>query len=81
MAVTQKELTGFQAFAREKIDQGGAETMTQIFDLWLLENASPDQVAEDSASIDRGISDADEGRLKPTKEVFDEARKKMSGRS
>ena len=71
MAVTQEELDSFNRFASEKLNNGGAESLLELIRAW---NAS--QQAEDVASIQRGIDDADAGRMQSFEKVHKELRKK-----
>ncbi len=75
MTVTKNELAQFQVFAEEKLSHGSAESIEQLVDLWRLANPTVDQAAEDLASIQRGIEDANAGRTVPVEQAFDEVRK------
>lgn len=78
MAITRTELDVFQQFAEAKLAQGGADSMEQLFDLWLLEHPSTNQATEDLESIERGIADADAGRVKPSSQAFADIRSKLA---
>lgn len=77
MPVTENELTQFQAFAQEKLRSGQAESIEQLADLWRLEHPTPEQEAEDLASVQRGVADADAGRTVLSGDAFAEARKQV----
>lgn len=37
MAVSESDLDSFNEFARTRLKNGGAESMAELFDLWLLD--------------------------------------------
>lgn len=71
MAVTPEELESFTRFANEKLSNNGAESVLELAQDWTAK-----QQAEDLASIQRGIADADAGRTRPLDEVDSELRDK-----
>jgi hypothetical protein len=76
MPVAQQDLDSFHRFAQQKLQNGGAESIEELFDLWRIENPSPDEQAEIHAIIRQGIADIKAGRYRPADEVMVELRAK-----
>ena len=76
MSVTLSELESFHHFAAEKLQSGGAESMEELFDLWLVEHPSAEEEADVHAAIREGLEDLKAGRYRPADEVMDELRAK-----
>ncbi len=76
MSVVHDELAGFQRFAEEKLRRGEVESLDELFDLWRLEHAAPDEQAEVHAAIREGLEDLQAGRFRPADEVTAELRAK-----
>lgn len=70
----------FRRFARDKLNDGGAETVQDLVDLWRIENPTPAEESESLASIQSGIDDADAGRTVSVEQAFAEARKAVARR-
>ena len=70
MLVTQQELDCFHRFALKKLQNGGAESIEELFDLWRIENPTPDDEAEIHAAIRQGLADIKSGRGRPADEVL-----------
>ena len=80
MAVTREELTRFREFAELRLDGEDADSIEQLVGLWRLANRTPEEAADDLASIRRGIADADAGRTLPVGEAFNEVRSEVRSR-
>ena len=78
MTVTQTELDGFSQFAVEKIGNGGADlTLEDLVELWRAENPTDEELQESLASLERGLADAEAGRIHPADEALTELRKRL----
>ncbi len=80
MPVTKNDLSRFQEFAEGQLasgSPGSPESLEQLFDLWVLANPSPEQIATDLAAIQRGVADADAGRFKSVEQAFEQVRKQL----
>lgn len=76
MSVTQTDLDHFDAYARANLYTEGVETISDLFDRYLLEYPSPEEQAEVRAAIERGLADIRAGRVRPVEEVLAELRQK-----
>jgi hypothetical protein len=72
MAVTSEELESFTRFASEKLNNGGADSVLELAKDWTARKQ-----AEDLASIQRGVADADAGRMESLDEVDSQLRTKF----
>jgi len=77
MSVTLNELEDFHRFAREKLHNGGAQSLEELCDLWRIEHPSAAEEADIHAAIGQGIADIQAGRYRPAEEVTAELRKKF----
>jgi hypothetical protein len=58
MASTSEDLKSFNQFVKEQLDQGGDDArLSELFDLWMLQNSSDDTYAEDVAAVNASIND------------------------
>jgi hypothetical protein len=71
MAITEKELTEFHAFARQRLANGGAESMADLARLWDESRSEPDS----EAALRQSHEDAEAGRIFSAEEVLSDARK------
>jgi predicted transcriptional regulator len=78
MLVTQQDLDSFHRFAQEKLQNGGAESIEELFDLWRIERPSAEEQAEIHAVIRQGLADIKAGRGRPADEVMSELRRKYN---
>ena len=76
MAVSESDLDSFDRFARTKLKNDGAESMTELFDLWLLEHPSESEQADTVQAIREGLADLDSGRIHDFDEVNSDIRKR-----
>lgn len=76
MSVTPADLDSFNAFALAKIQGGGAESMNELFDLFLLENPTPEESADVHSAIVGGLADIEAGKGRPAEQVLAELRQK-----
>jgi hypothetical protein len=78
MSVTLDQLEAFHRFAQQKLQNGGAVSIEELFDLWRIEHPTPEEQEEIHAAIRQGLSDIRAGRGRPAKEVMDELRRKYN---
>ncbi|MEX2305991.1 MAG: hypothetical protein WD738_00250 [Pirellulales bacterium] len=78
MLVTQQDLDSFHRFAQQKLQNGGAVSIEELFDLWRIEHPSPEEQEEIHAAIRRGLADIKAGRGRPTEDVMSELRRKYN---
>jgi hypothetical protein len=78
MLVTQQDLDSFHRFAQKKLQNGGAESIEELFDLWRIENPTPDDEAGIHAAIRQGLTDIKAGRGRSADEVNAELRRKYN---
>lgn len=72
MTITEDELQSFSRFVAEKMTDGCSElTLEECLRIWRTSQLE----SADLESIQRGIEDAEAGRLQPLDEVADEIRK------
>jgi hypothetical protein len=59
MATTADDLKSFNQFVQEQLGQGNEDDsrLPELFDLWMLQNASGEAYAEDVAAINASIND------------------------
>jgi hypothetical protein len=78
MAATLSELEDFHRFAKQKLQNGGAESIEELFDLWRIEHPTPEDKAEIHAAIRRGLSDIKAGRGRPATDVMADLSRKYN---
>lgn len=77
MAPTKDQLESFYHFANNKIQANGSEpSLDSIYQLWRLENPTPDEQRDVHNAIQQGIEDIKAGRGRPAEEVMQELREK-----
>jgi hypothetical protein len=76
MLVTQQDLDNFNRFAQQKLQNGGAESIEELFDLWRIEQPSAEEQEEIHAAIRQGLADIKAGRGRPVETVMEELRRK-----
>ncbi len=74
MAITLKDLALFHDFAEASITGGRAESIEQLARQWREAQSQPSDAASDLAAIERGLADANAGRVVAVAEAFAEAR-------
>ena len=73
MAITEKELTAFHAFASQRLANGGAESMSDLARQWDESRSDRDS----SAALLQSHEDAEAGRIFSAEEVFADARRML----
>ncbi len=63
MSVTHADLASFHSFAHAKLENAEADSMSELFSLWLLENPSGEESAQTVAAIQAGLEDIKQGRV------------------
>ena len=76
MAVTHADIDSFNAFALSKLDSGGAESIGELFDLFLMENPTDQEAADFHSAISEGLADIEAGKGRPADQVMAELRQK-----
>jgi hypothetical protein len=76
MVVVQEQLESFHRFAQQKLQNGGAESLEDLLDLWRIENPSDEEQTEIHAVIRQGLEDIDAGRGRDADEVLRDLRRK-----
>ena len=72
MSVTLADLDRFHAFAQSKLGNGGAESLQDLVDLWLAESPESSEFVTSLAALKEGLADADAGRVRPARAVFED---------
>ena len=75
MSITSADLEQFQAFAVAKLNHGGAESMEELFDAWLMEHPSEQEQADTLAAIREGLENIEAGEVHDFDGVNSEIRK------
>jgi predicted transcriptional regulator len=78
MLVTQQDLDSFHRFAQQKLHNGGTESIEELFDLWRIENPTPEDQAEIHAAIRQGLADIKAGRGRPVADVIADLSRKYN---
>jgi hypothetical protein len=78
MSTAHDDLAAFQQFALQKVNAGEAESLEELFDLWLIEHPTPEEQAEVHEAIRHGLADIEAGRYRPANEVMQELRAKYN---
>jgi hypothetical protein len=78
MLVTQQDLDSFHQFAQAKLQNGGAESIEELFDLWRINCPTPEDEAEIHAAIRQGLADIKAGRGRPAEDVMNELQRKYN---
>ena len=79
MTVTEEQLDSFHRFAKKKLaDNGSNLSWKELFQLWRLENPTPEEREEVAAAIRQGEADIAAGRGRPADEVNEELRRKYN---
>lgn len=83
MAVSREDLDRFYQFAQGKLESGSSElNMTDLVDLWRIENPSAEEHAENVAAICEALNDMRAGdRGRPVQGVLDELRSELNSAS
>jgi len=75
MSTTQEEIDRFHHFASEKLSNGRADlSMDELYRQWQTEQEKSAAIA----SIERGLEDADAGRLRSLEDVDADVRNELS---
>ena len=73
--VTKEQLESFHRFASQRIDSGdNALSLSELLQLWLVENPTQEEQEDAHAAIRQGIEDIKAGRGRPAEEVMNELR-------
>jgi hypothetical protein len=75
MIATHEQLDSFHRFAQQKLQNGGAESLEELLDLWRIENPTDEVKADIHAAIRQGLADIAAGRGREVEEVLDERRR------
>jgi len=78
MLVTQEDLDSFHRFAQQKLQNGGAVSIEELFDLWRIEHPTLEEQEEIHAAIRQGLADVKAGRGRPADDVMSELRRKYN---
>jgi len=78
MSTAHDDLAAFQQFALQKVNAGEAESLEELFDLWLIEHPMPEEQVEVHEAIRQGLADIEAGRYRPADEVMQELRVKYN---
>ncbi len=78
MSTAHDDLAAFQQFALQKVNAGEADSLEELFDLWLIEHPTPEEQAEVHEAIRQGFADIEAGRYRPADEVMQELRAKYN---
>ncbi|HEX3599844.1 MAG TPA: hypothetical protein VHU84_06850 [Lacipirellulaceae bacterium] len=78
MSTAHDDLAAFQQFALQKVNAGEAESLDELFDLWLINNPTPEDEAEIHAAIRQGLADIKAGRGRPAEDVMNELQRKYN---
>jgi hypothetical protein len=57
MATTEDDLKRFNQFVHDQMKSNSALQLPELFDLWMLQNATADDYAENVAAINASIAD------------------------
>ena len=76
MSITHADIDTFNTFALSKLDSGGAESMNELFDLFLIENPTDQEVEDIHSAISQGLADIEAGKGRPADQVLAELRQK-----
>ena len=77
MPVTQHQIDSFHRFATERLSNGQVElSIDELYEVWRLENPTPEEQADIHAAIQRGLADVDAGRYEPATKVMQDLREK-----
>lgn len=57
MATTEDDLKKFNQFVHDQMQDNAELQLPELFDLWMLQNATTDDYAENVAAINASISD------------------------
>ena len=74
MPVTQSDTQAFADYATTRVNNGGAESMSQLVRDWLAAR----ERAEVNAAIREGLADIEAGRTRPAREFMTEVREKLN---
>jgi len=70
MPVTTTELDQFHEFARQKLGNGGADSLEELVELWKSQTLGSDELKESLQALEQGIADVEAGRVRPVEDVF-----------
>jgi hypothetical protein len=62
MPVTQQHIDSFHRFATERLSDGGADlSIDELFELWRIENPTPEQLHADVLAVKAALRDMEAG--------------------
>ena len=74
---TQQQIDSFYRFATERIRRCSNLTMDELYDLWRLEQPTPDELDQNVRAVQAALDDLENGdRGVPLEEAIREIRKK-----
>jgi hypothetical protein len=81
MSTAHDDLAAFQQFALQKVNAGEADTLEELFDLWLIEHPTPFEQPSVHEALREAIEDLKAGRHRPAEEVSRDMERKFNFRS
>ena len=79
MAVTEEDLQAFNRFAKEKLNNGGADNLHELVDSWEVEHLTREEHAENVAAVQAALRDMDSGDTgRPAGEISKELRSELT---
>ena len=81
MSTTHDDLAAFQQFALQKVNAGEADSLEELFDLWLIEHRAPIEQPDVNDALREAMEDLRAGRHLPADEVSREIDRKFNFRS
>jgi hypothetical protein len=78
MSTAHNDLAAFQQFALQKVNAGEADTLEELFDLWLIEHPAPFEQPSVDEALREAIEDLKAGRFRPAADVSRDMRLKYN---
>ena len=73
--MTKTQLDSFHQFATERLSRdNSALSWAEMFDLWQLENPTPEEQSEIREALDESLDDIRNGRTRPADQALQELR-------
>jgi len=70
LPITAADLDQFHEFARQKLGNGGADSLEELVELWKSQTLNSDELKESLHALEQGIADVAAGRVRPVEDVF-----------
>lgn len=81
MAITSDDLNSFHHFAAARLATSGAESLSELVDVWETEHPVPELRAQNVAAVRAAIRDMENGDTgRPAGEILDEMRAELASR-